>query len=82
MITFRKLYKRIEEGEEINAIIAYNKYPWKMQRVDVTENFHPTHDGDMNKIWKDFVIQWRYNLMIDLWLVKINYRWLSKIKNV
>lgn len=64
MIRFRKLYQKLEEGWENNAIIAYAKRP---SYISVVNN-------------KEVVEQYVKFLAIDLWVVRLSFRWKTKYK--
>lgn len=64
MIRFRKLYQKVEEGWENNAIIAYAK------SIDC----YRTKEGKVT------ITQYRKFLAIDLWVVRLSFRWKTKYK--
>lgn len=77
MITFRKLYQEPKEGEIINAIVAYNKRPETITRKEV--EYNPCFTSTQTHY--DFVNQYKKRLIIDLWLIRLDFEWLTKYKD-
>lgn len=63
---FIKPFAFMREGQMLDSVIAYDKRPWTMK-------VKPTATGH-----KHYVGQFAYHLYIDLWLVKLSFRWLGK----
>jgi len=62
---FRKLYKKVREGERIdNSIISYGKFSYFVTYQD--------------EIGEAKVTEWEKFLSIDLWFITIRITWKSK----
>jgi len=68
-IKFKHIFKVINEGEFINAIIAYQK-----QAVEFKSLYHKKTGNNYC-----IAIRQRYFLKIDLWLFDIVFRWSKKL---
>lgn len=63
-IIVKKLFSEIEEGVYPDAIIAYKKRATGFQNVDRGEGMMET-----------VVIEYQYQLLIDLWFVILRFQW-------
>jgi hypothetical protein len=76
MIKFRKIFQIYEEGEEINSIIAYRKFPYIVTRKEIKHDQYVTSTN----LHYDFVNQYQKYLFIDLYLFCLSFRWKTKFK--
>lgn len=67
MIIFRKLFQKVNEGQQAYSIVAYIRRPHERVvkeddegRYTVTSKFH-------------------HLLLIDLWLAQVDFQWISKV---
>lgn len=67
-IDFLKPFSFIEEGAYIDSIVAYGKIPIEFENVDVGNGYGKT-----------IVTKYRCKLIINLWLIIINFNWIKNI---
>lgn len=73
MINFRKpliIEKNYDWGQSIERSIVY------IARMDYLQE---TKCNDRNLCWTE-TVQYKYYFKIDLWLIVLQFKWLSKIK--
>lgn len=75
-IRFRKIYNSPQMGEEANALIIYRKIEWDVVVKWVPDNplFITTKTVFRN------VRQYKKLLIIDLWILRLHFEWLTKLK--
>lgn len=66
---FAKIYQRLEPGQSGDFLIAYSEQPTRFQVVQ-----YPDGKGYERPIKADCY------LLIDLWLVQLNFKWSKDIK--
>ena len=74
-IKARKLFSLIKEGEMLDSIVSFEKRPWLLNTVALSEE-EATKKGYGVE---NTVVQYRYSLYIDLWLFRLYFQWFSKV---
>jgi hypothetical protein len=78
IVRFRKIYNSPQMGEEGNAIIIYRKIEWDTVVKWIADN--PCYITTKTTI--RYVRQYKKLLIIDLWIVRFHFEWLTKLKEI
>lgn len=68
---FLRLISKVERGGYARAIIVWDREPWLMKSVTLNDEERKKKGYTV----ENRVVQYRYYLGIDLWIVRISFTW-------